>query len=122
MHKLKQVNYNLLNYIIRILHNKLNLKLVYKLNTNEVILYVNKKNLEFLLSFLKNHYALQFKTLISITAIDYTERADRFEVNYFILSYKLNIRLIIKTATNDIEPIPSIVNLYRGASWYEREV
>ena len=40
----------------------------------------------------KNNQLLQFKTLISITAVDYPKNKDRFEVNYFLLSYKLKIK------------------------------
>ena len=71
---------------------------------------------------MKNHYQLQFKTLISITAVDYPNKLDRFEVNYFLLSYKLNTRLIIKINTTDTNPIKSITSIYSSASWYEREV
>lgn len=122
MNNLKEIRYNLINYIIRILNNKFGFKFTYKITTDSIVIYTNKENLKFLLFFLKNHYALQFKTLISITCVDYPEKQERFEVNYFLLSYKLNTRLIIKTETNDVTPIPSITQIYKGASWYEREV
>ena len=74
------------------------------------------------MNFLKNNYFLQFKSLISITAVDYPDKKDRFEVNYFLLSYKLNTRIIVKISTNDVTPIKSISSIFSSANWYEREV
>ena len=120
--KIINSDYNLIYYLINILNNKVGFKINYKLNQNSIVIYTDKNNLKFLLNFLKNHYSLQFKTLIGITAVDFPERKKRFELNYFLLSYKLNIRLLIKTSTNDVTPIESIADIYKGASWYEREV
>jgi NADH/F420H2 dehydrogenase subunit C len=75
-----------------------------------------------LITFLKDNQLLQFKTLISITAVDYPKNKNRFEINYFLLSYKLNTRIIIKLNTSDILPVPSITSIFKGANWYEREV
>ena len=113
---------NLINYLISILNNKLFNKIKLKTSTNTIIIHTNAENLMSLLQVLKNHSLLQFKTLISITAVDYPQRERRFEVNYFLLSYLLNTRLIIKTNTDDVHPIPSISSIYSSANWYEREV
>lgn len=115
-------NYNLVTYLIKILSFNFAQKVTIKKETNDIIIYCDKNNLTFLLTFLKNHYSLQYKTLISITAVDYPNRENRFEVNYFLLSYKLNNRLTIKVDTNDTTPIDSITSIYKSASWYEREV
>ncbi len=115
-------SYNLINYIINILSFNCINKIILKKQENTVIFFCNKNNLLFLLTVLKNHYHFQFKTLISITSVDYPAQKNRFELNYFLLSYKLNTRVIVKTNTNDITPITSITTLYSSASWYEREV
>ena len=114
--------YNLLNYLIQSIPKFINSNI--RINTNEDILIIHTKNeyLLDLLNFLKNNQLLQFKTLISITAVDYPNNSNRFELNYFLLSYKLNTRLIIKLETNDTTPVNSIVSIYSGANWYEREV
>lgn len=123
INNLKNKNsYNIINYLIKILVYNFAKKIELRQHENTITIYCKKSNLNFLLLFLKNHNKLQYKTLISITAIDYPEKEDRFEVVYFLLSYKLNNRLIIKVSTNDITPIDSISNIYSGASWYEREV
>lgn len=115
-------SYNLINYIINILSFNCVQKIILKKQENITVFFCDKNNLLFLLAVLKNHHQFQFKTLISITAVDYPTEKNRFELNYFLLSYKLNTRIIIKTSTNDITPITSITTLYSSASWYEREV
>ena len=118
--ELRLSTYNFINYLVKNLPTSI---LKIKLESdNTIILYVHNDFLLLLMNFLKNHYALQFKTLISITAVDYPERKNRFEVNYFLLSYKLNRRIIIKVETDDITPINSISSIFSSANWYEREV
>lgn len=114
--------YNLASYLIKIVPLFLNKKIQVNIKENIIVLNTTKESLVKLLFFLKNNQQLQFKTLISITAVDYPKKKNRFEVNYFLLSYKLNTRIIIKLETNDTTPVPSITSIYKGANWYEREV
>lgn len=46
--------------------------------------------------FLRDHINTQFKCLIDITAVDFPERAARFEVVYHLLSPRWNNRIRIK--------------------------
>lgn len=114
--------FNLINYLILVLPNILKQNIIFKPINNTIVINVDNKNLKFLLIFLKNHHLLQFKTLLSITGVDYPNKIQRFEVNYFLLSYTLNIRAIIKVVTDDITPIDSVTEIYKSANWYEREV
>ena len=114
--------FNLLNYLLQVIPKYLTYGIIINLTDNTISIKTNQTNLISLLNFLKNNYLLQFKTLISITAVDYPEKQERFEVNYFLLSYKLNTRITIKLTTNDITPVPSINSIYSSANWYEREV
>lgn len=114
--------FKLMNYILSLFPYYLNETVIVKYDEDSLVFVVKKENLILLLNFLKNHYWLKFKTLISITAIDFPERDERFEVNYFLLSHKLNKRIIIRVSTDDIRPIPSITSIYKSANWYEREV
>lgn len=114
--------YNLTNFLLKTIPKFLKSGININHREQTITIIVGKANLINLLKFLKNNSLLQFKTLISITAVDYPENKNRFEVNYFLLSYKLNTRLIIKVYTNDTTPIPSITSIYSGANWYEREV
>lgn len=109
-------SYNLINYLIKVIPVCIKDKISFKLVDNTITLVTNNSNLILLLNFLKNNYFLQFKTLISITAVDYPENKNRFEVNYFLLSYKLNLRIIVKVTTNDVTPINSITSIYSSAN------
>ena len=114
--KQKKNIFILVNNLISLLGPKLIKKIIIKLNVNTIFIHLEKSDLNFVLNFLKNHINYQFKSLISITAVDYPNKKDRFEVCYLLLSYKLNLRLIIKVQTNDTNPIESCSNIYKGAS------
>lgn len=119
--KLVQNSYNLMNYLLKTVPRFID-KIQLNTTENRLVLFTSNSNLLNLITFLKNDQLLQFKTLISITAVDYPQNKDRFEINYFLLSYKLNTRLIIKLSTSDTKPVHSITSIYKGANWYEREV
>ena len=81
-------------------------------------------NSEFLLpvaTFLKDAPGLDFDYLTSITAVDYY---DYFEVVYQLTSIEHNHSLIVKTRCygRDNPTIPSVVSLWRGADFQEREI
>ena len=74
------------------------------------------------LFFLKNSKFLQFKTLIDITAIDFLNNYNRFELVYSLLSIRYNLRIFIKIYLNEFFITNSISDLYLSANWSEREV
>jgi NADH-quinone oxidoreductase subunit C len=113
--------YNLLSFLLKTIPLFL-IKLQVNIKENLIIITTKHEYLLNLITFLKDNQLLQFKTLISITAVDYPKNKNRFEINYFLLSYKLNTRIIIKLNTSDILPVPSITSIFKGANWYEREV
>ncbi|KJV81070.1 NADH-quinone oxidoreductase subunit C [Rickettsia hoogstraalii] len=79
----------------------------------------------FLLPFLKalkESEELRFTVLTDLFGADFPERDKRFEVVYNLLSLKLNKRLIIKVYISEKETIPSAMNIFSAACWYEREV
>ena len=41
---------------------------------------------------------------------------------YNVLSVRHNARIRVKTYADEASPVPSIVPLYEGANWFEREV
>lgn len=118
----KLTNYYLLDYIIKIIPKYLLKNIIVKLNNNDILITSCNENLEFLINFLKYHWALQYKTLIGITASDYPEKEKRFSIFYFLLSYKLNNRLIVNVNISDRAYVNSICSIYKGANWYEREI
>jgi NADH-quinone oxidoreductase subunit C len=62
-----------------------------------------------------------FVNFIDVTAADYPERDQRFEVVAHLQSPKLNLRIRLKTPTDEDTPVASLTALYPGADWYERE-
>jgi NADH-quinone oxidoreductase subunit C len=71
--------------------------------------------------FLRNDPACQFWCIIDITAIDWPGRENRFDVVYHLLSPKKNLRVRVKIETDEVIPVPSIIEVFPGADWFERE-
>jgi len=88
---------------------------------NEDSLLVKSESLSDLVSFLKSAPGLDFNYLSSITAVDYY---DYFELVYQLVSLEHNHSLILKTRLCEREsPVASsLVGLYRGADYQEREI
>ena len=89
---------------------------------DELILHVAPPAIVPVLTFLRDHSQCQFKSVVDITAVDFPEREKRFEVVYNLLSIKHAGRIRVKTYAGEADPVPSVVSVFRGADWYEREV
>jgi len=72
-------------------------------------------------SFLKTAPEFAFDYLTFVTAVDYN---DYFEVVYHLTSLEHNCSLVLKTRCYERENpvLPSVVGLWRGADFQEREV
>ena len=88
----------------------------------ELTAYVALDGLLGLMAFLKNDAATRMTSLVDITAIDYPERPNRFEVVYHLLSMYTNGRVRIKTEVTEVGMVPSLMPVYPAANWFEREV
>lgn len=73
-------------------------------------------------TFLRDDPACRFVCFIDTTAVDYPERAARFDVVTHLLSPKFVRRIRIKVEVGEREAVPSLTDLYPAANWYEREV
>jgi NADH-quinone oxidoreductase subunit C len=71
--------------------------------------------------FLRDDPNCQFINIIDITAVDWPQREKRFDVVYHFLSPRLNARVRVKVQTDETTPVASLIGLYRGADWFERE-
>lgn len=94
----------------------------FALKNGELAITVAPSQLLLLLELLRDHDAIQCKQLMDVCGVDYPNHAERFEVVYNLLSIKQNIRVRVKTRTNDDAPVPSAVGLFPAAGWFEREV
>jgi NADH-quinone oxidoreductase subunit C len=71
--------------------------------------------------FLRDDARCQFINFIDVTAVDWPSREQRFDVVYHLLSPKLNLRVRVKAATDEGTAVPSIIEVFPGAEWFERE-
>jgi len=77
------------------------------------------------LSTLKTECGFQMLEELGATDyLDYPGRAGaRFEVHYVLLNLETSERLIVKAGVDDPDPeLPSVVSIWPGANWLEREV
>jgi NADH-quinone oxidoreductase subunit C len=72
--------------------------------------------------FLKSDQNCRFSTLVDITAVDYPQRAKRFDVVYHFLSMYRNLRIRLRVSIREEDMVPSIVDIHPSANWFEREV
>ncbi len=72
-------------------------------------------------TFLRDDPRCRFVSLIDVTAIDWPARERRFDVVYHLLSLTQNQRIRIKVETDETTPVPSIISVFPGADWFERE-
>jgi NADH-quinone oxidoreductase subunit C len=86
----------------------------------EIVLNVRRDSIEATLRTLRDEDA--FQQLMDIAGVDYPDRAERFDVVYCLLSVTRNLRLIVKVATDEATPVPTVTTLWPNAGWYEREV
>ncbi|MDP8206972.1 MAG: NADH-quinone oxidoreductase subunit C [Candidatus Electryonea clarkiae] len=73
---------------------------------------------------LKDDADWAFCHFIDITAVDYMKSRDnRFEVVYILRSHKHNLKIRIKVqVAEDKLFLPTLTNIFIGASWTEREI
>lgn len=82
-----------------------------------------------LMQTLRDHSELKFETLIDLCGVDYQSyrneswQGKRFAVVSHLLSVSNNwrIRVRVWADTEDFPTIDSVVDIYNGANWYERE-
>jgi NADH-quinone oxidoreductase subunit C len=71
--------------------------------------------------FLRDDETCQFISFIDVTAVDWPGRERRFDVVYHLLSPVWNMRIRIKIEVGEDEPVDSIIGIFPGADWFERE-
>ncbi len=69
---------------------------------------------------------LGFDLLVDVTCVDYLHyrnAKDRFGMVYLLANVQTNERITVRTFLGDPQPtVPSVVDLWEGANWLEREV
>ena len=86
----------------------------------EIVITVAREHIEDALRILRDKH--EYQQLMEIAGADYPDRDERFEVVYMLLSLTKNHRIIVKTTTDEIAPVPTVTTLWPVAGWLEREV
>ncbi|MGH7017240.1 MAG: NADH-quinone oxidoreductase subunit C [Caulobacteraceae bacterium] len=73
------------------------------------------------LRLLRDDPEFRFGQLVDLCGVDYPERPRRFDVVYHLLSHSKNRRVRVKVQTDAETPVPSVVEVFPCADWYERE-
>ncbi|KZL19075.1 NADH-quinone oxidoreductase subunit C [Pseudovibrio sp. Ad37] len=73
------------------------------------------------LRFLRDDARCGFVALVDICGVDWPAREKRFDVVYHLLSPVQNLRVRVKVQTDEATPVPSVISIFRGAEWFERE-
>jgi NADH-quinone oxidoreductase subunit C len=71
--------------------------------------------------FLRDDPGCRFVSFVDITAVDYPGREKRFDVVYHLMSPTLNARVRLKAEASETTQVPSIITVFPGADWFERE-
>ena len=87
----------------------------------ELTISVERNAIKGVLKQLSDDARCQFEVLIDVCGVDWPAREDRFDVVYHLLSPRLNQRIRVKLTTNETEPVPSAVEIFPAADWFERE-
>ena len=82
----------------------------------------DKERIREVLRFLRDDPSCRFVAFTDICGVDYPEREKRFEVVYHLLSPYQNARVRVKVPVAEGEAVPSVIEVFPGAEWYEREV
>jgi NADH-quinone oxidoreductase subunit C len=82
---------------------------------------VNAEKIVEVVKFLRDDSSLRFVSFIDVTAVDYPGREKRFDVVYHLLSPTLNERIRLRAQASETTQVPSIIEVFLGADWFERE-
>ncbi len=88
----------------------------------EVNLTVRRDDLVAAMTVLRDQPMLQYQQLVEIAGVDYPARAERFDVCYMLLSLTRNHRIRVRVMTDEVQPVPSVTEIWPVAGWLEREV
>ena len=90
--------------------------------TDVPIVYVKPADCARVLSFLKTEPGFEYAFLADLSATDESPAEPRFEVVYNLLSHARMNRIRVKTRVREGQNVPTLVGVWKGANWAEREV
>ncbi len=90
----------------------------------ETIVYVSPAKVRDVLVWLKDTAGQDYNYLVDVTAVEYRDRERALEVvwNLRSLSTRQDLRIKVELDPRGELAVPSVVDLWAGANWLEREV
>ncbi len=96
---------------------------------DELTIEVRASSLSEVMTTLRDHAGLRFEQLMDLCGMDYSAYGDgvwegkRYAVVYHLLSISKNRRVRVRAfaAQDDFPVLPSMVNVWPAANWFERE-
>jgi len=93
-----------------------------KIAYGELTLRVVPDKIIDVLRFLRDDPECRFVCFTDLCGADYPQRARRFDVVYHLLSPYKNHRIRVKIDADETDPVPSVIEVFPAADWFEREV
>ena len=88
---------------------------------DQLTITVQPEKIVDIVTFLRDDPGCRFVSFTDVTAVDYPEREKRFDVVYHLLSPTLNTRIRLRAEVGEASTVPSIIDVFPGADWFERE-
>jgi len=90
---------------------------------DETTIHVSRERFRDIAVYLRDHDRVQLDFLTDLTAVDMLRlrTSPRFDVVAHLYSLRNRVRLRLKAGCDDGEPVPSLVPVWNGANWLERE-
>ena len=96
---------------------------------DEVTIECQPENYLDIMTILRDHEDLHFESLVDLCGVDYSTyknevwQGKRFAAVSQLVSVKHNqrVRVRVWAQDDDLPLVPSVVNIYNSADWYERE-
>jgi len=93
----------------------------YEVAFDQLTISVEAGKIVDVVKFLRDDPACRFVSFTDVTAVDYPGREKRFDVVYHLLSPTLNARIRLRAEAGETTQVPSIIEVFPGADWFERE-
>jgi NADH-quinone oxidoreductase subunit C len=92
-----------------------------KIAFGELTIEVAASEIVNVVRFLHDDLSCRFVCFTDLCGADHPEREKRFDVIYHLLSPYKNQRMRVKLRTDEMTPVPSLVEVFPAANWFERE-
>lgn len=88
----------------------------------EITIEVKKENLIKVCAYLKQPPEPGYEVLMDLTGVDYVDPIKRTKVVYWLHNPVNLERIRVVVFAERDESLPTVINLWEGANWYEREL